>query len=249
MSRSCDVASLVVVRASLRPAQRSKLGAQLCHISLERGHARGEARVVDPLRRHRQLVSLRSCRIGLVAPEEMAVALLLLSRSPLEPLDEIAAGERVQRFHDLAEIREAVESVGSLLELARSLRPAEEQDADHGSVRVGEPELLVEQLAVLRGTAPRPARKARPASSREPLERLVDLALLEADDRVAIRRLVTRQPKSIEREGVLVGRRPLLLEEAPEHSQLDRVGVHPQSVRRRQSPSSGRRRRSYGRRE
>ena len=74
--------------------------------------------------------------------------------------------------------------------------------------------------------APRAACESRPAPAREPLQRLVDLALVVRHDGLAVRRLVARVAQGVERERVLLGRRPLLLEQAPEHSELDGIGVH-----------------------
>jgi hypothetical protein len=45
------------------------------------------------------------------------------------------------------------------------------------------------------------------------------------DDGIAVRGLVARQPQGVDRERVDVGRRPLLLDQAAEDSQLDGVGV------------------------
>jgi len=124
-----------------------------------------------------------------------------------------------------------VEPLRPLLQLARGLGTAQHQDAEDGGLAGSEAELLVEQLPVLRSPAPRPARDTRPAPPRESLEGVVDLALVVPDDRIPIRRLVAGETECVEREWVLVGGRPLLLQEAAEHPDLDGVGVHGQSVR------------------
>ena len=121
---------------------------------------------------------------------------------------------------------ERMEPGRPLVELAGRLRSAQHEDAEHGYLVVAEPERVVEELSVLRRAAPRAARESRPAAAREPLERVVDLVLVVRHDGVAIRRLIARQAESVERERVLVGRRPLLLQQAAEHAQLDRIGVH-----------------------
>jgi len=59
----------------------------------------------------------------------------------------------------------------------------------------------------------------------------VDLALFVRDHRIAVRRLVAGEAQRVQRERVLVRRRALLLEEAPEDTELDGVGVHGRSVR------------------
>ena len=127
---------------------------------------------------------------------------------------------------NIVEAAKAMQPLRPLLELTWRLGAAEHQDAEHGDLVGREADLRVEQLAVLRGPAPGAARQPGPPPSREALERVVDLALVVEDDRIAVRRLIAREPESVERERVLVGRRSLLLEQAPQHAQLDRVGVH-----------------------
>src|SRR5438128_702511 len=74
--------------------------------------------------------------------------------------------------------------------------------------------------------ASRSARQARPAAARQRIERGADRRLVVLDDRVAVRRLVTGQAERVERERVRVRRRALLLDQATEDTDLDRVGVH-----------------------
>src|SRR5581483_4838375 len=57
-------------------------------------------------------------------------------------------------------------------------------------------------------------------------ERLADLLLVVVDDRVARGRLVAGEPQRVQRQRVGVGRRPLLLDQAAENADLDRVGIH-----------------------
>ncbi len=52
---------------------------------------------------------------GLVAPEQLPVALLLLSRPPLEPLDDAALDQPLERLLYRGEVGEGVESLGALL--------------------------------------------------------------------------------------------------------------------------------------
>ena len=66
----------------------------------------------------------------------------------------------------------------------------------------------------------------------------MDLALVVRDDRVAVRRLVAGEPECVQRERVLVGRRPLLLEQAAEHAELDRRR-RPSVERVRPLPTTG----------
>ena len=83
------------------------------------------------------------------------------------------------------------------------------------------------------GTSPRgslPAREPDPPAVREPLDPLAHGRLVPVDDRVAARRLVARVPQGVDRQRVLVGRRPLLLDQAAEDAQLYRVEIHRCSV-------------------
>ena len=171
---------------------------------------------------------MRDC---LVTPEEVPISLFLLAGPTGEPLDEVALGEPVERLVDLLQPRERMEPSRALVQLAGRLRPAQHEDTQDGDLVVREAERLVEQLPVLRRAAPCPARETRPAPAGEALERFMDLALVVLDDRVAVRRLVARQPQRVQREGVLVGRRALLLEQTAEDSKLDGVRVHVRSVR------------------
>ena len=144
---------------------------------------------------------------------------------------EVSPRETLEGLVDLVEPGEGAQPPRSLVQLPGGLRPAQQEDAEHRDLVVGEAQRLVEELPVLRGAAPCTARQARPAAPRETLERLVDLRLGVLDDRVAVGRLVAREAQGVEREWVLVGRRPLLLEEAAEHPKLDGIGVHERSVR------------------
>jgi hypothetical protein len=60
---------------------------------------------------------------------------------------------------------------------------------------------------------------------RHPVERRFDRALVVLDDGVAVRRLVAREPQRVQRERILVRRRPLLLDQAAEDADLDGVDV------------------------
>ena len=119
-------------------------------------------------------------------------------------------------FGDPAPYVGRVQAAGALVELPRRLRASKHEHTEYGDLVAAEPECLVEELPVLRGTAPGPARETRPAATSETLERLMDLSLVVLDDRVAVRRLVAREPQRVERERVGVGDRHLLLDEAGE---------------------------------
>ncbi len=161
----------------------------------------------------------------------MTEPLLLLSRAAAQPGDETPKGEALERPVDRVEPEERVQPVRALVELARRLGAAQHEHAQNGRLVGLEAERFVEELPVLGRAAPGPAREARPAAAGEPLQSIVDLALVVCDDGLAVRRLVAREPEGVQRERVLIGRRPLLLEEAAEHAKLDGVCVHEESVR------------------
>jgi Swiss Army Knife protein, DSP-PTPase phosphatase domain len=223
------------VCAHLEPVERL---AEPLHLGLERGdplveagrggRRRGRCRLGGGVR---GVPWLAGGRRRLVTTQEMAISLLLLAGAARKPLCEVAPGESVERLVDLLHAREDMEPPGALVQLAGRLGPAQHEDAQHGDLVVGEADRLVEELAILGSAAPGTAGEACPAAPGEPLERLVDLPFVVRDDRVAVRGLVAGEPQRVEREWVLVGRRPLFLEQAAEDSQLDGVRVHVRSVR------------------
>jgi predicted protein tyrosine phosphatase len=177
-------------------------------------------------------------RLAAIPAEQVPVPLLLLSGPPLQTLDQVARAELLERVEDVGEAFEAMKPLGALLQLADRLRAPQHEDAQERRLAVREPERLVEELTVLRSAAAGAARNARPAPAREPLECLVDLALVVRDDRIAVRRLVAGEPQGVERQRVLIGRRALLLEQASKHTELDVVRIHAGSVRGRLAVAS-----------
>ena len=71
-------------------------------------------------------------RVGHLAAEQMRVARLLLPRPALEPHDEIAVGQPLDRGVELLRAAEVVQPVRALAQLARGLRPAEQEDGEDG---------------------------------------------------------------------------------------------------------------------
>ena len=151
-----------------------------------------------------------------------------------------------------------MEALAARPQLGRRLRPAEHQHGEQRELRLGELQRLVQQVAELHRPAARAAREPCPAAVPEPLERGADLALVVVGDRVAVGRLVRGEAQRVQRERVLVGRRPLLLDQAAEHPQLDGIRVHCPRVNTRWRPddrpgsaarqaTSGRRRRRCAR--
>ena len=72
---------------------------------------------------------------------------------------------------------------------------------------------------------------------REALQRLADRLLVVVDDGVAVGRLVAGEPQRVQGQWVGVGRRPLLLDQAAEHPDLDGVRVHAPNLTRCLAPS------------
>ena len=60
----------------------------------------------------------------------------------------------------------------------------------------------------------------------EPVQRVADRRLVVGDDGVAVRRLVARCAQRVEAQRIDVRRRALLLDQAPEHPDLDGIQIH-----------------------
>ena len=153
------------------------------------------------------------------------------SAAPSGPGD--AAGARRARVRSARRARARCREVGkrmqprrSLLQLAGRLRPAQHQHAEQRDLFVRHADRVVEQVPELGRAAARPARKPRPALFGEPVQRSANRRLVVLDDGIAVGRLVAGEPERVQRQRIGLGRRPLLLDQAPEHAQLDRVGVH-----------------------
>ncbi|HWM64725.1 MAG TPA: hypothetical protein VNP96_12145 [Solirubrobacterales bacterium] len=97
------------------------------------------------------------------------------------------------------EVSETVKAIGALLQLTRGLRAAQHQDGEQRELGLVETEGVVEQVAVLAGSAAGAAGEARPAAQGEPPQRLDHGRLVVLDDRIAVGRLVAGQPQRVER--------------------------------------------------
>src|SRR5262249_11647850 len=166
-----------------------------------------------------------------VAAEQLRVTLLLLAGTAREPHRELALCEARKRLLELTAVTEPPEPLGPRLQLARRLRPAQHQHREHGDLGLPKAERLVEEMAELDGAAAPPAREPRPAAARQAVERRADRRLVVLDDRVAVGRLVAREPERVQRQRVDVRGRALLLDQAAEDADLDSVGVHAPSLR------------------
>ena len=87
--------------------------------------------------------------------EQMRVALLLLPRPARQAHRQLAVDQALQGGDDRREVAQRVQALGALLELARRLRAAEHEHAQHRELVLGQPERLVEQVAVLGRAAAR----------------------------------------------------------------------------------------------
>ena len=156
----------------------------------------------------------------------MPVALLLLAGLPRQPQDELALDQPLEHGLDGGEVRERLQALRALLELAGRLRAAQHQHREHGELVGAEAQRLVEQVPELVRAAGVAARQPREAPLGEAVQGLADDRLVVLHDRVAVRRLVARQPQRVEAQRIRVGGRALLLDQAAEDPHLDRVEVH-----------------------
>src|SRR5262249_12799914 len=172
----------------------------------------------------------RSRRRSRLLTEELRIPLLLLPGAPRLPLHELPPGEAREHGLDLFEVLEPVQPLSPLLQLTRSLRPAEHQHREERDLLFAQAERLVEQMPELDRPAAGPARKTRPAAAAELVERAPDRRLVVVDDGVPVGRLVAREPERVQRERVLVGRRPLLFDQTAQDAQLDGIGIHGRQI-------------------
>ncbi len=124
---------------------------------------------------------------------------------------------RKTRLH-LGAVGERVQALGARLQLTRGLRPAQQQDGDHGQLLRRERQFLLEQLVVLH----RPRARAGPHQPQQVsvLQRsrgVLDGAFVVVDDRVAAVALVAREAQGVQRKGIAGGHGSLLLQQAAQH--------------------------------
>jgi len=127
---------------------------------------------------------------------------------------EVAASSAVQK------------AIPALAQLAGRLRSAQHQDREQPQLRVVQAERLVDQVLVLDRAGRRPARQRRPLAPAQAVERRADRRLVVVHHRIAVGRLIARQPQRVERERVPVRRRALLLHQAGDDPDLDGVRFH-----------------------
>src|SRR5262249_24974933 len=150
--------------------------------------------------------------VAWLAGEQLDVPLLFLPRPARQPLHELAVGERIEGLVHLDQRSERMQSIGALLQLAGCLGASEHEHGEQRDLWSGEGGRLVEEVPVLDGAAPRAAREAGPPTPRQALETAANRRLVVGDDGVAIRRLVTRRAKRVQRQRIDVRRRALLLD-------------------------------------
>ena len=139
--------------------------------------------------------------------------------------------------------RERRHPLGPRLELARRLRAAEQEHGENRQLLAIEIERLLGQVPVLDGAAAVAAGQPGQPVQAQPLRCLPDRRLVIGGDRVAVGRLIARQPQTIERQRILIRGRPALLDQAPEHPLFGRgeLGdVHGSEHNRRYDRSVGR---------
>src|SRR5215203_4751345 len=175
-----------------------------------------------------------SLRRALAAPSQhLLEAVLLLPGLARVADDQLPLEQALQRLLHRREAGEGEETVAALLQLAGRLRPTQHQHRQQRQLFVVESKCLRQQMAILAGATAGPAGEAGPAPLCQAPQRAADRLLVVVDDGAAVGRLVAGEPQRVEREGIGVGRGPLLLDQAADDSNLDCVRLHPQ-------PRSGR---------
>ena len=116
-----------------------------------------------------------------------------------------------------------MQPIRPLLQLARRLRAAQHEHAEDRDLVVPEPERLLHELAILDGAASLAGGEPRPLLAPEPLQRVADRLLVVVDNGVAVRGLIAGEPEGVQRQRIGVGRRALLLDQAPEDADLDGI--------------------------
>ena len=207
-------------------AELGELGAERRHLGLEPVDAPGQAVARNhgegsPFcdrgarqwpRRRRGVV-----RRGLAdPPKQLREPVLLLAGPALKPGGVSLPSERLQHFVDPLQGVEPDHPLGPALELSGRLRAAEEEHTQDRQLGLVDAERLLGQMAVLDRAAGVAAGQSGQPVAREPLGRLTDGVLVVVDDRLAVGRLVAREPERVERQGVLVGGGEPLLDQAPQ---------------------------------
>jgi ferritin-like protein len=170
----------------------------------------------------------RSHSLGLAA-QQLYEPLLLLSGPALEPGRVAALDQLVQDLLDGCERGPVDHTFAAASELPARLRPAQQQDGEHGELLASESQRLLGEVAVLGRAARVSAGEAGQAVARKPLGGVAHRLLGVGDDRVAVRRLIAREAQRVEAQRVLIRSREALLEQAPQHALLgggERVKVH-----------------------
>src|SRR5262245_8471112 len=171
----------------------------------------------------------------------MRPTLLPLPRPPRQEMGELALVQAAQRCFARAVAGEVVQAFRACLQLGDRLRAAEHEYAEHCRLRREQVERLVEQVPVLRDARARARRQACPADLTEALRRGAHSRLVVVHDGLTVRRLVAREPQRVERQRILVGCRPLLLDQAAEDAQLgglQALGAHALQLRNSRPPAT-----------
>ena len=151
----------------------------------------------------------------------MCPAWLLLAGAAPELRGErrLAAREPLENLLHVVDRCEGVLTLGAGPQLSGRLGTAQEQHGEHGELGSVEPECLPQEVGVLVDTAAL-AGRAHELSLPQRDQRACHVVLVVVNDRVAAGALVAGQQQPVRRERVRIGRRRLLLGEAPEDTDL-----------------------------
>ena len=122
-----------------------------------------------------------------------------------------AGGQALKGGLDGGEVVEAVETVGTAAEFARSLRSAKHEKAEDGGLVTAKVEDGADPMLVLGNAGV--ADRSDEAEVFKRMDGLANLFFGEIKDRVATGSLIARVKQSVEREGIVLWRGDLFLDE------------------------------------
>ena len=191
---------------------------ELGDLCLQRLDARFEAILS---RRRRRAGLERDLGGGLgrrLLPELVLEPILLLPWTPFEPRGVAALDEVFDQVLDVFERAHARHAIAARLELARSLRTAQQQDRQDSQLIAAETQRFLGQMAVLDRTAAMATGEARKPIAGEPGGGLPHGCIVVVGHGITVGRLIAGEPEGIERQRVLVRGRPPLLDQAAKHT-------------------------------
>ena len=132
-----------------------------------------------------------------------------------------ALGQTIQRGNDIVESLKMIHAVRAAAEFARSLRPAEQKNADDCDFAAIEVEDFLQAVFELGDAAVRAAGRACHAFFLQRTERLADGFFIEAHHRIAIIFLIAGVNQGVERERIVVGRGDVFFDQRAEDAGFD----------------------------